>query len=69
MASRALPAFPELPVDPLRAAAHPMYPLGSNGAGQAILDATSLAGHLAHHPDLTDALRAYQHEAAADRAD
>ncbi|MDN5860598.1 MAG: FAD-dependent monooxygenase, partial [Pseudonocardia sp.] len=28
-------------------AAHPMYPMGSNGAGQAILDAESLARHLA----------------------
>ncbi len=27
-------------------AAHPMYPVGSNGASQAILDAVSLAGHL-----------------------
>ncbi|MEM7693981.1 MAG: flavin-dependent oxidoreductase [Pseudomonadota bacterium] len=28
-------------------AAHPMYPVGSNGASQAILDGVSLAGHLA----------------------
>ena len=27
-------------------AAHPMYPMGSNGAGQAILDATGLAAAL-----------------------
>jgi 2-polyprenyl-6-methoxyphenol hydroxylase-like FAD-dependent oxidoreductase len=27
-------------------AAHPMYPVGSNGASQAILDAVSMAGHL-----------------------
>src|SRR5207249_2588255 len=43
-------------------AAHPMYPMGSNGAGQAILDATSLAGHLARHTDPTGALRAYQND-------
>ena len=33
-------------------AAHPMYPVGSNGASQAILDARSLADRLrnAEHP-------------------
>ncbi|MQA10230.1 MAG: NAD(P)-binding protein [Pseudonocardiaceae bacterium] len=41
-------------------AAHPMYPMGSNGAGQSILDAASLGGHLARHADPADALRAYQ---------
>jgi 5-methylphenazine-1-carboxylate 1-monooxygenase len=30
-------------------AAHPMYPVGSNGASQAVLDACSLARHLASH--------------------
>ena len=30
-------------------AAHPMYPRGSNGAGQAILDARALADALAAH--------------------
>ncbi len=43
-------------------AAHPMYPMGSNGAGQAILDATSVAHHLARHTDPTEALLAYQHD-------
>lgn len=43
-------------------AAHPMYPMGSNGAGQAILDATSLAQHLARACDPVDALRAYEDE-------
>ncbi|MFI0351174.1 flavin-dependent oxidoreductase [Actinomadura sp. 9N407] len=43
-------------------AAHPMYPMGSNGAGQAILDATSLSGHLAGHADPAGALEAYQHD-------
>ena len=32
-------------------AAHPMYPIGSNGASQAILDARVLAGCLRRHPD------------------
>jgi hypothetical protein len=43
-------------------AAHPMYPMGGNGAGQAILDATSLGRHLAGHPDPAAALHAYQDE-------
>jgi 2-polyprenyl-6-methoxyphenol hydroxylase-like FAD-dependent oxidoreductase len=43
-------------------AAHPMYPMGSNGAGQAILDATSLAHHLARYADPADALQAYEHD-------
>lgn len=41
-------------------AAHPMYPRGSNGAGQAILDARTLAGHLARFDDPIAALRAYE---------
>ncbi|WP_433557326.1 flavin-dependent oxidoreductase [Pseudonocardia xinjiangensis] len=41
-------------------AAHPMYPMGSNGAGQAILDATSLGHRLVQHADPADALRAYE---------
>jgi 2-polyprenyl-6-methoxyphenol hydroxylase-like FAD-dependent oxidoreductase len=32
-------------------AAHPMYPIGSNGASQAILDARVLTGCLRCHPD------------------
>lgn len=43
-------------------AAHPMYPMGSNGAGQAILDATSLAGSLAAHAEPAAALAAYERE-------
>lgn len=43
-------------------AAHPMYPMGSNGAGQAILDARSLADNLARHADPAAALRAYELE-------
>jgi 2-polyprenyl-6-methoxyphenol hydroxylase-like FAD-dependent oxidoreductase len=40
-------------------AAHPMYPIGSNGASQAILDAECLAEQLATEPDVIDALAAY----------
>ena len=41
-------------------AAHPMYPRGSNGAGQAILDAQALAEALCAHRDAVDALKAYE---------
>jgi 2-polyprenyl-6-methoxyphenol hydroxylase-like FAD-dependent oxidoreductase len=40
-------------------AAHPMYPRGSNGAGQAILDARALADSLAAEKDIPKALTAY----------
>jgi 5-methylphenazine-1-carboxylate 1-monooxygenase len=41
-------------------AAHPMYPIGSNGASQAILDSAALASALNEHADPCDALRAYE---------
>jgi 5-methylphenazine-1-carboxylate 1-monooxygenase len=42
-------------------AAHPMYPIGSNGASQAILDARVLAGCLHRHVgDLDEALLRYE---------
>jgi 2-polyprenyl-6-methoxyphenol hydroxylase-like FAD-dependent oxidoreductase len=41
-------------------AAHPMYPVGSNGGSQAILDARVLAWELARCPDPTAALQAYE---------
>ena len=41
-------------------AAHPMYPRGSNGAGQAVLDARALADALVAHRDPIDALKAYE---------
>jgi len=41
-------------------AAHPMVPRGSNGAGQAILDARTLADCLAREPDGEAALKAYE---------
>jgi 2-polyprenyl-6-methoxyphenol hydroxylase-like FAD-dependent oxidoreductase len=40
-------------------AAHPMYPVGSNGASQAILDARCLSDLLASHP-VPEALAAYE---------
>jgi 2-polyprenyl-6-methoxyphenol hydroxylase-like FAD-dependent oxidoreductase len=42
-------------------AAHPMYPVGSNGASQAILDGAALAEALTASPNLEIALRAYEH--------
>jgi 2-polyprenyl-6-methoxyphenol hydroxylase-like FAD-dependent oxidoreductase len=41
-------------------AAHPMYPIGSNGASQAVLDARQLALHLARTPHVEQALAAYE---------
>lgn len=41
-------------------AAHPMYPRGSNGAGQAILDAKALAECLGAHGDPVAALKDYE---------
>ena len=43
-------------------AAHPMYPTGSNGASQAILDARCLARLLSSGMGVTDALKAYEDE-------
>jgi 5-methylphenazine-1-carboxylate 1-monooxygenase len=41
-------------------AAHPMYPIGSNGASQAILDARTLAYELATCADIESALARYE---------
>ncbi len=43
-------------------AAHPMYPIGSNGSAQAILDARYLCDCLADDPDTPYALREYEAE-------
>jgi 2-polyprenyl-6-methoxyphenol hydroxylase-like FAD-dependent oxidoreductase len=43
-------------------AAHPMYPVGSNGASQAVLDAVALARHLATGVVVPEALAAYDAE-------
>ena len=41
-------------------AAHPMYPRGSNGAAQALIDARTLADELAKGGDAREALAAYE---------
>jgi 2-polyprenyl-6-methoxyphenol hydroxylase-like FAD-dependent oxidoreductase len=41
-------------------AAHPMYPRGSNGSAQALIDARTLAGQLAACDDPREALKAYE---------
>jgi 2-polyprenyl-6-methoxyphenol hydroxylase-like FAD-dependent oxidoreductase len=41
-------------------AAHPMYPRGSNGAGQAILDARALGDAFKESTDATQALKIYE---------
>jgi 5-methylphenazine-1-carboxylate 1-monooxygenase len=43
-------------------AAHPMVPRGSNGAGQAILDARALTSALLEHSDAVAALAAYEEQ-------
>ncbi|MER7174261.1 flavin-dependent oxidoreductase [Streptomyces mesophilus] len=43
-------------------AAHPMYPIGSNGASQSVLDARALARHLATAPGPEQGLEAYEAE-------
>ncbi len=43
-------------------AAHPMYPIGSNGASQAILDARVITREILAHGETTQALEAYEAE-------
>ncbi|MDB5753502.1 MAG: hypothetical protein JWP65_3923 [Ramlibacter sp.] len=43
-------------------AAHPMYPMGSNGASQAILDAEAITNALLVEPDVERALARYENE-------
>ncbi|MFG6460247.1 flavin-dependent oxidoreductase [Roseateles sp. DXS20W] len=57
-----LPRWRLGPTTLLGDAAHPMYPIGSNGATQAIMDAQALADALTHHADLDTALAAYEDE-------
>jgi 5-methylphenazine-1-carboxylate 1-monooxygenase len=72
-ASKTVLEYPMADQDPLRQwsfgrisllgdAAHPMYPRGSNGAGQAILDARVLAACLRRHSEPEEALKAYDDE-------
>jgi 2-polyprenyl-6-methoxyphenol hydroxylase-like FAD-dependent oxidoreductase len=55
-----LPFWSQGRVTLLGDAAHPMYPRGSNGAGQAILDARALADALASQNTVQGALAAYE---------
>lgn len=55
-----LPAWTHGLVTLLGDAAHPMYPIGSNGASQAILDARWLALQLATQPSAAAGLAAYE---------
>jgi len=57
-----LPQWRLGPTTLLGDAAHPMVPIGSNGATQAIMDAQALADALALHADLDAALAAYEAE-------
>ncbi len=57
-----LPGWTRGRVTLLGDAAHPMYPVGSNGASQAILDARALGDALATATDPRDALQAYERE-------
>jgi 2-polyprenyl-6-methoxyphenol hydroxylase-like FAD-dependent oxidoreductase len=43
-------------------AAHPMYPRGGNGAGQAVLDARALARCCRSNSDVAAALKSYEAE-------
>lgn len=57
-----LPRWTQGRVTLLGDAAHPMYPVGSNGASQAVLDGRALARHLATAADVPAALLAYDEE-------
>ena len=70
-ASETVLEYPMVDKDPLPAwsfgrvtllgdAAHPMYPRGSNGAGQAILDANMLGYCLQEYPEVGGAFKAYE---------
>jgi 2-polyprenyl-6-methoxyphenol hydroxylase-like FAD-dependent oxidoreductase len=78
--AQAIYEFPMVDRDPLERwtfgrltllgdAAHPMYPLGSNGASQAILDARALAQALRDGVSIDAALRAYEQERRTKTAD
>ena len=69
--AKAVYEFPMVDRDPLPAwtfgrvtllgdAAHPMYPIGSNGASQAILDADALEQAILEQSHSTEALKAYE---------
>ncbi|WP_328870934.1 FAD-dependent monooxygenase [Streptomyces sp. NBC_00287] len=55
-----LPSWGEHRVTLLGDAAHPMYPIGANGASQAVIDGVALAAELAEGDDPVAALRRYE---------
>ena len=57
-----LPQWTFGPVTLIGDAAHPMYPMGSNGASQAILDARTLTREIVERGACPDALEAYEAE-------
>lgn len=57
-----LPTWNQGPVTLLGDAAHPMYPIGSNGASQAILDAQALVNALARASSSSLALMDYEEQ-------
>jgi 5-methylphenazine-1-carboxylate 1-monooxygenase len=58
-----LPSWTKGRVTLLGDATHPMYPTGSNGAGQAILDAEAISRHLTDATlSIDDALKRYDEE-------
>jgi 2-polyprenyl-6-methoxyphenol hydroxylase-like FAD-dependent oxidoreductase len=57
-----LPAWSFGRITLLGDAAHPMYPIGSNGASQAILDAESLTEALTQNSNIEAALASYQND-------
>jgi 2-polyprenyl-6-methoxyphenol hydroxylase-like FAD-dependent oxidoreductase len=56
----ALPFWTQGRVTLMGDAAHPMYPRGSNGSAQALIDARTLADQLARHTDPKEALKTYE---------
>ena len=60
-----LPTWTHGRVTLLGDAAHPMYPVGSNGASQAILDAAALVNALRAQRDVEAALKQYEHDRLA----
>ena len=56
----ALPFWTQGRVTLMGDAAHPMYPRGSNGSAQALIDARTLAEQLSQYNNPQDALKAYE---------
>ena len=57
-----LPSWVDGPVALMGDAAHPMYPTGSNGASQAIIDARTIGRLMLDHGVSTEALSAYDEQ-------